>query len=197
MISNCSCSRWYALQVRLGYEDAVSLRLRDMGVEEFLPIHYSAEEVSRNRRRPPLFPGYVFCHLDLNTGPRLYSVAGVIRILGYAKRPAPIEDSEIEMVRRIVKSPLPVKSHPYLHPGDMIHLVDGPLAGVEGTVLKLGKKNQLVVSLPLLRRSLAVTVRSEWVALRRPAEVASLEHFEEKHSQLPVDSLVQLGTDYM
>ncbi len=156
---------WYALHVRPSYEMTVATRLKELGVEEYLPINKSAKASRRNRFAfgLPLFPGYVFSYLNLHSGPRLYSIPGVIRILGYGGKAIPIEDSEIAMVRSIADSPLLVQSIPYFQPGEKICLTAGPLCGVSGTLLSSGKGNKLAVSLPLLNRSLAVTVLSEWV----------------------------------
>lgn len=162
-----SKTRWYALQVRPNYEVAVSDRLRQLGIEEYLPIHRVGAPVSqRNKFRngPPLFPGYIFSFLDLHAGPRIYSIPGIIRILGYGGQATPIEDHEIAVVRSIAESPLAVEPIPYFQTGEKICLIAGPLKGVSGTFLRSAKGNQIVVSLPLLKRSLAVTVLSEWVA---------------------------------
>jgi transcriptional antiterminator RfaH len=159
-------THWYALHVRPNYEIAVSTRLRGLGVEEYLPIHKGSKLARRNKfnEGPPLFPGYIFSFLNLHAGPRLYSIPGLIRVLGYGGHATPIEDQEIAMIRSIADSPLSVEHVPYFQPGAKICLTAGPLCGVSGTFLRSGKANQLVISLPLLHRSLAVTVLSEWVA---------------------------------
>lgn len=159
-------NRWYALHVRSNYELAVSTRLRELGIEEYLPIHRTTPASPRSKFNsgPPLFPGYVFSFMNLHAGPRLYTIPGVLKILGCGGNATPIEDHEIAMVRSIANSPLPVEPVPYFQPGAKICLTAGPLSGVSGTFLRSGKGNQLVVSLPLLRRSLAVTVLAEWVS---------------------------------
>ncbi len=160
-------ARWYALHVRPNYEIAVSNRLRELGVEEYLPIHRASRNKSpRNKFSggPPLFPGYLFTFLKLHSGPKLYSIPGVIRIVGHGGNATPIEDHEIAVVRTITDAPLPVEPIPYIHTGERICLTAGPLKGMCGTFLRCTKGSRLVVSLPLLKRSLAVTVLAEWVA---------------------------------
>jgi transcription antitermination factor NusG len=165
MTSTVTEARWYALHVRPNYEIVVSARLRELGVGQYLPIHKSVRLTQRNRFKegPPLFPGYIFSFLNLPAGPRLYSVPGVLSILGHRGHPTPIEDQEIAMMRSIADSPLAVKPVPFFQAGEKICLTAGPLKGVSGVFLRSDKENKLVVSLPLLKRSLAVTVLSEWV----------------------------------
>lgn len=159
-------THWYALHVRTNYEIAVSTRLKELGVEEYLPVHKASKVARRNKfsEGAPLFPGYVFSFLNLHAGPRLYSIPGVLRVLGHGGHATPIEEHEILMIRSIADSPLPVEPHPYFQPGEKICLTAGPLCGVCGTFLRSGKGDQVVVSLSLLQRSLAVTVLSSWVA---------------------------------
>lgn len=78
-------SQWYVLHVRPNYELSVTSQLRELGLEEYLPIKrpLSIPKRSRCSEGMPLFPGYVFSLLDLRAGPRLYSISGIIRILGH------------------------------------------------------------------------------------------------------------------
>lgn len=157
--------RWYALHVRTNYEATVSLRLRDLGLKEYLPYHRQpAPKTNSGHHRPKaLFPGYVFCYLDLDRGPRLCSVTGVLGIVGYGRRPITIEDGEIEAVRRVADCPLHVEGYGCLYTGTPVKLVGGPLAGVSGSVVRINGRDKVVVAVPLLQRSLAVTVPAEWI----------------------------------
>jgi transcription antitermination factor NusG len=169
---------WYALHVRPNYELAVSSHLRELGLEEYLPIKHCRSLPKRNRfsEGVPLFPGYVFSYVDLDAGPRLYNVPGVIRILGYCGKPTPVEEEEIQTIRTIVNSDLTYQAVPFFSTGEPIVLTDGPLCGVRGNFIATKKGGQLIVSLPLLNRSLAVTVLAEWVARCRPLFIASEDH---------------------
>lgn len=163
---NCSSApRWYALQVRPNCELNVVSRLEEFGIESYLPLYKTTRVPRRNKFSSglPLFPGYVFSFMNLQMGPRLYCISGIIRIVGYGGKPTPIEEREIQMVRSISQSSLSVEPMPYFQPSERIRLIAGPLAGISGMFLSSAKGNQLVVSLPLLQRSLAVTVLSEWV----------------------------------
>lgn len=158
--------RWYALQVRPNYEMVVSSSLIELGVDGYLPINSTSVIPKRNKFAGglPLFPGYVFARMDLVSGPRLYTISGLVRVLGNGANPTPIDDEEVEAIRTIVCSRLPIESTPYLVAGERIILTDGPLRGVRGCFMNTKRGGQLIVSLPLLHRSLAVTVPSDWVA---------------------------------
>jgi transcription antitermination factor NusG len=157
--------RWYALQVRVNYETVVSSSLRTRGVEDYLPIRHREASSARSRFSLgiPLFPGYVFAHLDLQSGPRLFTIPGVIRIVGHGRQAIPIDDEEIESIRSVVNSPLPLEPMPYFRAGEKVAISNGPLAGATGTYIRSIHENKFVVSLTLLQRALAVVLPSDWV----------------------------------
>jgi transcriptional antiterminator RfaH len=158
-------SRWYTLHVRPNYEMSVASRLREDGLEEYVPTICLDGISKRNRfsNGSALFPGYVFSRLDLEAGPRLYRIPGVIRILGYGGHPTPVTDDEIQMIRTVITSKAEVRSVSSFVAGQQVVITGGPLRGVKGTFTKGFKGGQLIVSFPLLNRSLAVKVPSEWV----------------------------------
>jgi transcriptional antiterminator NusG len=167
MMPNVAAKSWYALQVRVNAEATVALYLRQMGIKEYVPM-CSCPPLKVHRGKEglqTLFPGYVFCSMNLTHGPRLYSIPGIIRIVGTGKTPIPIEDAEIESLRSIVNHSGLVEPWPYLAPGNMIRLIAGPFVGRAGVVVRSGSTRKLVVSLSLLQRSLAITIPPEWVVL--------------------------------
>jgi transcription antitermination factor NusG len=76
-----------------------------------------------------------------------------------------VPEPEIEAVRRLVGSRLPAFPHPYLREGRRVRIVSGPLAELEGILVKVRPdKGLLVVSVNLLQRSVAVEVDCTQVA---------------------------------
>jgi len=152
---------WYAIQVRSKCETAVAQALRGKGYEEFLPSYRSSRRWSDRLVdvRLPLFPGYLFCRL--NVSERLLPVLttpGFVTIVGAGKSPIPIPDEEISTIRLVIESGLPAQPGPFLAVGCYARIERGPLAGVEGIVINANKKSKLILSVPLLQRSVAVEV---------------------------------------
>jgi transcription antitermination factor NusG len=111
-----------------------------------------------------LFPGYLFCRFDVHD--RLLPILttpGVISIIGAGKTPIAVSDQEIASVQAILRSGLPARPWPCLTVGCRVLLERGPLAGIEGIVLNVDKAFRLVVSVPLLQRSVAVEIERDWV----------------------------------
>ena len=156
---------WYALQTLPQSEQAVSAQLSHVGIQAFLPMTYGRCTKGRTEtvKWRPLFPSYVFCRLNLNSGPRLYLISSVIRIVGAGKRPIPINDSEIESVQKLVTSPYQVETEAPPKVGDLVHITAGPFAGMVGTLIDFRGKWKFVVTISLLNRSVSVIVPKEWL----------------------------------
>jgi transcription antitermination factor NusG len=164
---------WYAIRVQRKFEWVASRALRDKGYEEFLPLYRSERRWSDRVKRTdqPLFAGYLFCRFNVHA--RLLPILttpSVISIVGAGKTPIAIADGEIAAIKTISSSGLASRSIPILETGSRVHIVKGPLAGLEGIVIKDVDSSHLVVSVSLLQRALAVKIDSDWAA---PVKVAS------------------------
>jgi transcription antitermination factor NusG len=114
----------------------------------------------------PLFSGYVFCRFDPNKRLPVLTTPGVSYIVGVGRTPVPVSEAEIHAVRVIVDSGITAEPWPFLEAGNNIRIEDGPLFGIEGIMLKRKQDHRIVVSVTLLRRSVAVELDARWV---RPA----------------------------
>jgi transcription antitermination factor NusG len=168
-----SGEKWFALQVNSKREALISASLRMKGYEEFLP-QYSDRRRSASRAREvslPLFPGYVFCRLDLNQ--RILPVLttpGVIGLVGVGKTPIPVEDAEVDAIKAAVEFGQ-IEPYPRLAVGQSVEMTNGPLAGCEGIVVKVRNSWRLVISVTLLQRSIAVEIDRDWA---RPVSSVAL-----------------------
>lgn len=155
---------WYALNVRVRQEHMVSSHLSHMGQEQFLPIQRLSSNKTGREVKRALFPGYVFCRIDWNSGPKLYKIPGIIKVVGAGRTPTPIPEAEIEAVRKIVDSGIPVRCVPLVAGSNsMVVVHGGPLRGITGRIVSEHSAQSLVISVPLLRRSLAVVLDRSWL----------------------------------
>jgi transcription antitermination factor NusG len=159
---------WYALYVRPRYEKLAAMMLTNKGYETLLPLYKC------RRRRPdrykeihlPLFPGYLFCQFDLNARLPILTTPGVLHVVGFGRAPIPIEPGEMQAVRHLAESQLLAEPCPYLEVGQKVYIQDGPLEGTVGILLALKNGHRLIVSVTLLRRSVAVEVDRDWIRPR-------------------------------
>ncbi len=155
---------WYALWTRSNCEQRVYDQLAPKGFEVFLPTVESWCRRGGVRRlaRQPLFRGYLFLHhvMDRASYLDVCTARGLVRILGDRwDRLAVVAQTEMRAIRAVLDTGLPITPHPYLHEGQRIRITRGPLADVEGVFIRAdAKKGLFVVSVELLRRSVAVQI---------------------------------------
>jgi transcription antitermination factor NusG len=172
--NSSTAAQWFVLWTQSHCERVVCDQLQAKGFEVFLPTTrtWSRQRGVRKMISLPMFPGYTFIRnaIDKHRYVEILKTRGVVRILGDGwERLCPVPDAEVEAIQRIVDADLPVFPHAYLHEGQWVRITDGPLSGVEG-VLVHSKPNKglVVVSVDLLRRSIAVEVDGTQVAPSAP-----------------------------
>ena len=155
-------AHWRVLWTHSNCETLVRDQLASKGLDVFLPMAETWFRRGGVRRleRLPLFRGYVFLHhaLDKATYLQVSRTRGLVRILGERwDRLDVVPDVEIVAIQRVIESRLPMLPHPYLKAGQRVRIRRGPLADLEGFVVRVNsKKGLLVVSVNLLQRSIAV-----------------------------------------
>jgi transcription antitermination factor NusG len=162
---------WYAVAVRSNFERIAAESLRQKDYEIFLPSYLSKRRWSDRTKvvETALFPGYLFCRMDLQQRVPLLNTPGVVSIVGIGKCAAPVQNSEIAALQRIVASGLPVAPAPFLKAGQFVYINNGPLAGLEGIVVTAKNSSRLVVSVEMLQRSVTVEIESDWAEPGKPA----------------------------
>jgi transcription antitermination factor NusG len=182
---------WFALQVRTRHEAAIAGFLEAKGYQQFVPLYKFKKRWSDRIKtmEAPLFPGYLFCRFDPQYRLPILKTPGVIQIVGYDRIPTPIDETEIDAVQTLVASGLQTQPWPFLAVGERVRIESGSLRGLDGIVVKMKENHRLVVSITLLRRSVAVEIDS---ALVEPfsRSTASSQETQTKFRQDVVSNLL-------
>jgi transcription antitermination factor NusG len=154
--------RWYALHTRARHERVVEHRLREQGMETFLPTLRETHRWSDRKKvvDVPLFSCYVFvrCSLNADDRTRVYRVDSALGFVGTRGAGVAIPDEQIEGVRTALSQSAPCRTHPFLKVGQRVRVCGGAMDGVEGVFLSENGDNSLVISVDAIQRSLAVRI---------------------------------------
>lgn len=162
---------WFALSVTPKLTQPVLTALGQKGYECFTPLQ-TVVTTSYGRTgevRVPAFPGYVFARMDVRFRLPALVTPGVRGIVSVGRQPAPIETSEIEALKHVLRAGVPAESTTYLRSGVRVVLTQGPLAGLTGILTKLKNRDRVLVQVTLLNQALAVDVHSNWVRVLESA----------------------------
>jgi transcription antitermination factor NusG len=147
--------RWYAAYTLPRHEKAVAGRLIQQEVENYLPLYRAVH--CWNRRRVevelPLFPGYLFVKVFIKDGIRVLAQPGVIRLVSFNGTATALSDDEIERLRSSL-AVCKAEPYPFLTAGKQVRIRSGPLAGLEGKVVRRKGRMRLVVSINLIRSAI-------------------------------------------
>jgi transcription antitermination factor NusG len=152
--------RWFALQVRARWESSSAVLLFGKGYQTLLPTYRTKKRWNGKFRdvQVPLFPGYVFCQFDPQKRLPVLVTPGVIAVVSRGRIPLPVEEREIVSIQTIVSSGLRAEPCPYLEVGQRVRIERDAFQGLEGILTNFKGNQRIVVSVSLLRRSVALEI---------------------------------------
>jgi transcription antitermination factor NusG len=166
-----SSSSWFALQIRSRWEGTTAGLLRSKGLETLLPTYSTKRKWSDRLKvvESPLFPGYVFCRFDIHNRLPVLITPGVISVVGMGKTPIAVDDAEILSIQTAIESGIHMEPWPYVEIGERVRIKDDVLDGMEGILTSFKGSHRVVISVTLLRRSVALDIdRSRIIPLGSP-----------------------------
>lgn len=162
---------WFAVRTRSRQEKTAASMLHAFGIPNFLPLISEVHQWSDRSQAvaTPMFKGYLFVRLGPAREPRIQvlKTPGIAGLVGNQSGPLPIPDLEIESIRSVLAQRMHCSPHPFLAVGKRVRVVCGPLAGVEGTLVRANADCKLVISVEMIQQSIAISVH--------PSDVQAVE----------------------
>jgi transcription antitermination factor NusG len=161
--------KWYVLFVRSNQEERVAQHLSARLIEHFLPIYESVRQWKDRKVKlvRPLFSGYMFVKLPLVDRSRALMIPNVVSLVGTRTAPSVVLEEEIEWIRRGMAHGK-AEPHPYLKIGEPVVITAGPMAGMEGILLRAKNYTRVLVRVNSISRAIAVEVDSNCVEFAAP-----------------------------
>lgn len=161
--------QWFAVWTRSRQEKASAAVLEALGVQHFLPLKSEVRQWSDRKQTVtvPLFSGYMFVRINLVSGSRLdvLKTPGIAGFVGNQKGPLSLPDQQIEDIRTILEKRVECIVLPMFNDGDRVRVTRGPLAGIEGRLVRNNSSIRLSISIEMIRKSLVVSVSRNDVEL--------------------------------
>jgi transcription antitermination factor NusG len=154
-------SGWYAVVTIPRHEKRVVQHFQAREIEHCLPLyqaHRRWRDGSRVTLDLPLFPGYVFVRVRKPEYGKALRVPGVLRfVIGANAEPASLSHAEVHLLQTELDRRGAEPFH-LLAVGTRARIRSGSLAGMEGVVLRWKNRMRVVLTLDLIRKSVAVEV---------------------------------------
>ena len=160
--------RWYAIRIKVNREREVEKRLCDLGLEIFQPWMRARRRIGSKYHwvQVPLFPGYMFCLLDMVlSGKAVRYAPGVKDFLVFGSRLAEVGEEIIRGLRERCPGGVAQIDPVRAKPGDMVRINEGPFSGLEAIFeQKLKGSERVAVLLEILGRQTRIVLPSETIA---------------------------------
>ena len=166
---------FYALQVRTRGEEKYIKLFKALYPDIDLPIHFPQRSLDIRKKgkiirsNSAIFPGYVFLELENDDNIQNYQMAfrrteGFYRFLRSNNDICPLMDRDLELVLHFIRNigPLAGKSIVKFDANSKIVVIEGPLAGLEGKIIKVDKrKGRAKIKLDLYDDSFTIDLAFE------------------------------------
>lgn len=163
---------WFAFYTMPRTEKKVHDRLKAQGVDVFLPLVTTVRQWSDRKKKVqvPLIPSIVFARIPQENLNEVLQCAGVIRVIRFLGKPAPIREHEINNLRVLLHGTdsLNLREVPLgLEEGIPVRVVRGPFMGVVGICVRFQGRHRLVVEIEALSRQIELTLPVSFVETER------------------------------
>jgi transcriptional antiterminator RfaH len=162
-------SRWYVVHTHLRQEDRAAMNLKAWGINTFSPKIRELEYRPYSNKPAyvirPLFPRYIFAHIEISQLHQVQFTRGVYRVVCFGDCPTPVEDGIISEVQSRVGADGCVdiaNEIAPLVPGDKVIIENGPMANFRGIFIgKIGAEDRVRILLDTVSYQAHVEVGRE------------------------------------
>lgn len=159
-LTGAACARWWVVHTRSRNEKLVALALARQGVGHYLPlVHLRRTYATRQGQVSlPLFPSYLFLWGEADAREKAWQTKRVANILQ-------VEDqerltAELRQVQRALQSGEGVELYPSLRVGRRCRISGGSLKGLEGVVIRRGRRCRMYLAVKMLGQSAVIEIEA-------------------------------------
>jgi len=155
--SNSQGKRWHVVHTKPMQEFRAKENLLNQGFEVFLPT-ITVERRKHGQRKTlieALFSRYIFVQFDEEADPwhRIRNTLGVSALVRIGSQPARISDAMMAVLKAQDSAALPL-----FKCGDPIHIISGPLRGLEAVYEQKDGAHRAMILIDLLNKTQRVAV---------------------------------------
>lgn len=166
--SSQSPRQWWCLHTKPRQEKATARELRAQRVSYYLPQVVREDRTPQGRKTRsiiPLFASYLF--LRGGERERLLALKGnrLVRVIEVPDQSG--LENDLKQIHQMLASGLAVVPEPTVPVGAHVRIVNGPLAGITGRVIRRGKRDQFVAVVQFLGSGATVDLE-DWQVEQLP-----------------------------
>ncbi|MBY0435433.1 MAG: UpxY family transcription antiterminator [Cyclobacteriaceae bacterium] len=154
--------KWLVFYTKSRQEKKVRDLLIRNAFEVFLPLQKVMRQWSDRKKKVevPLFNSYIFVNDTEDRISEILQTPGVAWNIRHNDKPAVLHPREMEIIQRFLETGLFVETNvaSAFQPGDPVTIMDGPLKGMSGTVIKALSDSTFSVVLDSIKQTLSIQI---------------------------------------
>jgi len=158
--------KWIAVYTKPRHEKKVGSILNRKGIKVYLPLLKKRKKWSDRKKwvEFPLFKSYLFVYIELNKSILLLNTPGLISIVKFGNSIAVIQDKIINAIKLMIEGGFTPKPLDFFICGDSVEVINGPLKGLVGEVIRKDKTDYLILKIDAIQHSLSVRINRAFLS---------------------------------
>ena len=154
--------KWLVFYTKSRHEKQVRDFLLKRGFEVFLPLQKVMRQWSDRKKKveTPLFNSYIFVFESEDRIQEIIQTPGISWNIRHNDKPAFLRQEEMEIIKRFLASGLFIETglDQQLTAGDAVEVIDGPLKGLKGRVIRHSSGDKFFVLLESIQQNVVVAI---------------------------------------
>ena len=158
--------KWIAVYTRPRHEKKVTTILNKKGFKVYLPLLKKRKKWSDRTKwvEFPLFKSYLFVYIELNKIILLLDTPGLTSIVKFGNSIAVIQDKKINAIKLMMEGGFTPEPLDYFICGDSVKVINGPLKGLVGEVIRKDRTDYLIIRIDAIQHSLSVKINRAYLS---------------------------------
>lgn len=156
-----SNASWYALYTRSRWEKKLMDQLLEKGIEAYVPLRKVLHHWSDRKKLidEPIIRSYCFVRVNPKDYYEVLNTPGAVRYVWFSGKPAVIPDRQIDMLKAVTGSDVPVECIPdTFEPGVHVRIIAGQLIGLTGELISIANKKKVIIRIDHLNQVLTLSI---------------------------------------
>ncbi len=158
--------RWYALYTKSRAEKKAERELKLKELEAYLPLEKRLKQWSDRKKwvYEPLIRSYIFLRANQKELYQAYYTPGIVTIVNFEGKPAPIPDKQIQAIKELLKSGehYEVTSDEF-DVGEMVEIQAGNLKGFQGELVKQLNRYKVLLRIDVIQQNILININPSYL----------------------------------
>lgn len=154
-------TKWFALYTKSRAEKRVNEELTEKGITTYLPLEKKLKQWSDRKKwvEEPFIRSYIFVQIKENEIQSVINTPGVVKMIKFDGKPAPVQEKQIDIIRSILSSKEDIElSTDNFEPGEKVRIETGLLKGLVGELVYHLNKYKVLIRIETINQNILIRI---------------------------------------